>query len=406
LRNDPQQKRAEASSEALPPAHSSEETLRALPLSDGARLRHDEGACLPLRSDFGRCRACVGACPVRVLDVTIERVALAEGCLHCGRCVAACPTDALRLEGFELPRLPEGSGPLRVECAKVPAAQRASDGVCVPCLGGLSVGRLAALHDVAGARGVELIDRGWCGRCSAGGGEGNPVRGALEKVAMWLEALADPRPAPRLRTLPLPAELMPADIPPPRESVEEARLSRRQFFATLATDPTGRRRGARPMGGDGRAAFPASERRESPERRRLLDALDAAAERGGREVPSEFFPQVTSTGRCLDHRICSGACPTGALKVADAGGRADLTYDAATCIACGACARACPEGALAVREHGGERSPVVLATHSLRACGTCGETFTPRDGETVCMSCGKTQRFVGDAMSQLFGVRN
>jgi ferredoxin len=377
------------------------------PLNAGARLRLNEGACLPLRSDFGGCRACANVCPVKVLDVSVDRVALAEGCLHCGRCLAVCPTEALQLDGFDIDALPPGAEAIEIECAKVPAAERVAHSIEVPCLGGLSAGRLAALHEAAGSRGIALVDRGWCRDCSACGAEHHPAGAAREQVALWLDAVHDPRTAPQMRRRTLPIRLMPNEIPfPPAPADPGPALSRRQFFRTLASDPVGRSRRPTPMGGDGRAAFPASQRRESPERRRLLDALDAAAARGGTAVPAEFFPRVVNSGACADHRVCTAACPTGALKVVATEGAASLTFSSTACVGCGACARSCPEGALAVERHGGERAPTVVAHHAQTVCSSCGDVFTPRAGEAVCLACSKTQRFIGDAMTQLYGARN
>ena len=372
-----------------------------LTLNDGARLRLNEGACLPLRSRFGGCRACVTACPVQVIRVQVEQVTLADGCLHCGRCMAACPTEALQLDGFDLADLPQADRPLEIECAKVPAAQRTAHSVQVPCLGGLSVGRLAELHEAAGERGIALIDRGWCPQCSTGCGDGqHPASAAHERVVLWLESVRDPWPAPRWVERPLPKELMPAAIPAPVDTGPQ--MSRRQFFRTVAQDPVGRRRA--PMGSSGRAAYPASQRREAPDRQRLLAALERAAERAGAPLPAELFPRLTNRGACVDHRICTAACPTGALKVIETERAAALTFAAAACIGCGACTRACPETALALDAHGGERAPAAIAHHTQSTCSACGDVFTPRAGETVCLACSKTQRFIGDAMSQLFGA--
>lgn len=375
-------------------------------LNERARLRLAEGACLPLRSDFGQCRACESACPAQVIRVSVDAVALDDGCLHCGRCVAACPTDALQLDGYAF-TVPDGARatPLEIECAKVPAAARAPGAVEVPCLGALSIGRLAQLHEAAGDRGVALVDRGWCSDCSAGcGTRRHPAADVHERVVLWLESVHDPRAAPRWLPRPLPRSQMPASIPLPPAPVDEGpAVTRRQFFRSVAEDPVGRRRNATPMGGPGRAAFPVSQRREAPDRRRLLDALGRAAERAGSTLPAELFPRVANNGACVDHRVCAAACPTGALKVVAIEGSASLTFSAATCINCSACQRACPEGALSVDLHGGERAPTVVAHHMQQTCSQCGDVFTPRQGEALCIACSKTQRFLGDAMSKLFG---
>lgn len=384
------------------------ETAQVL-LKEGARLRLNEGACLPLRSHFGRCQACASACPVQVIRVEVEQVSLAAGCLDCGRCVAACPTDALELEGFDTPlELPAGNALVEVECAKVPRRERTPGAVEVPCLGALSVGRIAELHEAAGPRGIAFVDRGWCGHCSAGGGANrHPAADASNQVTLWLEAIGDPRPAPRWIYRPLSLERMPEGIPVPATPKDEGPVvTRRQFFRSVVQDPVGQRRKGSPMGESGRAAFPVSHRREAPDRRRLLAALDAAAERAHSAVPAEFFPRVSASAACVDHRICTAACPTGALKAVALGGTSSLTYLATACIACGACQRACPEGALTLEPHGGERAPAVIANHQEQICSACGDTFTPRAAETVCLACSKAQRFIGDAMSQLFATKN
>jgi ferredoxin len=381
------------------------ETRPLLALREDARLRLDEGACLPLRSHFGGCRACAAVCPVAVLSVSVEQIKLADGCTNCGRCVAACPNEALQIDGFEpLDQLPAGTEAIELECAKVPAALRSGDAIAVPCLGGISAGRLAQLNERAGGREVRLIDRSWCGQCKAGCSGEHPAKAAVDAVALWLQAIDETVPAPRIVSRALPPALMPADIPLAASAPDPgSALTRRQFFRTLAESPTGRPR--TPMGGNGRAAFPASTRRESPERRRLLDALNAAAERRGKDLPAEFFPRVANSGACADHRVCTAACPTGALQVVADDSAATLTFSAAACIACSACTRACPEGALSLDAHGGGPAATVLASHVQSICSACGDAFAPRAGETTCLACSKSQRFIGDAMSQLFGAR-
>jgi ferredoxin len=356
-------------------------------LRDGAALRLDEGACLPLRSKVGQCSACADACPAGVLRAGVAAIDLAEGCLDCGRCAAACPTEALSLEGYAIAATAHsGAGPLRIECWKVMRSRTGTEAVRVPCLGGLSTGRLLELWRAAGDAGLELMDRGWCAACSAGGGDCHPVQGSLDAARLWLEALGvEPWRLPRLVSRPLPAREMPEAIPAPEN---ERPVSRRQFLRALAAAPV-------PVGGPGAPAFPASARRESTERRRVLDALGAIAAERGTPLPDELFARVTNNGACADHRICTAICPTGALAVRALDGQAALEFDAEACIACGACERACPERALSLQAHGGVRERRIVAVHRPRRCTACGEQYTAKDEDDgLCTSCRKTRRFL------------
>lgn len=353
-------------------------------LREDAALRLDEGACLPLRSKFGQCTACADACPAGVLRASPAAVELSSGCLSCGRCAAACPTEALSLDGYAISAIPAlAAGPLRIECWKV-TRLRAAGAVRVPCLGGLSSGRILELWRAAGDAGLELVDRGWCGACAAGGGR-LPAEHALHTASLWLEAIGvEEERLPRLVSRPLPAREMPQDIPSPEA---ERPLSRRQFFRAMAAPL--------PVGAGGAPTFPAAERRESAERRRILDALDAAAAARGRALPDELFALLSNNGTCADYRICAAICPTGALAVRAAEGQAALEFDAEACIACGACERACPEHALALEPHGGRRERRVIAMHRPRRCSACGEAYTPKnEDEGLCLSCRKTRKFL------------
>jgi ferredoxin len=356
-------------------------------LRDGAALRLDEGACLPLRSKAGQCSACADVCPAGVLRAEVAAIGLDEGCLNCGRCAAACPTEALSLEGYGIAATARaGTGPLRIECWKVMRSRSGTEAVRVPCLGGLSTGRVLELWRAAGEAGLELVDRGWCGACSAGGGDRHPAQGSLDAARLWLEALGvEPERLPRLVSRPLPAREMPESIPAPET---ERPVSRRQFLHALAAAPV-------PVGAPGAPAFPASARRESGERRRVLDALGAIAAERGTPLPEELFARVTNNGACADHRICTAICPTGALAVRALDGQTALEFDAETCIACGACERACPEHALSLQAHGGARERRIVAMHRARRCAACGEQYAAKDEDQgLCASCRKTRRFL------------
>jgi Fe-S-cluster-containing hydrogenase component 2 len=387
-----------------------------LRLRDDRALLHEEGACLPLRSRYGGCRACADACPVGALQVSVDAVMLGAACFGCGRCTAACPTQALTLPDLgaldDAPAAMRPSSTLRIECRKVPAHQRASGTLTVACLGALTSGHLLACR-AAGIR-VEVVDRGWCQGCEAGGAPANAACGtgghaageAIQAANVWLEALGAPD-GPALVFEPLPAAERPTAIPPP-DTPMESRIDRRAFFREVVDRPAGRgRTAATPMGGDGRAAYPADRRQPSPERVRQLAAIAAIATAQGAPVPAELYPTLEVDSRCCDQRLCVALCPTAALAVRDGPGSARLEWDAGRCIACGTCVRGCPEGAMHLAAHGGSPGVRVVAEHARATCHGCGDAFTPAAGTAdgdpaLCPSCTKSRRFVDDARRQLF----
>jgi ferredoxin len=327
---------------------------------------------------------------------------LDAGCLHCGRCAAACPTGALSLPGLSAALVAGTSaGTVYVDCRKVPPRESPADAVRVPCVGAVSVGQWLALA----AKGGEVIalDRGWCRDCSAGGAS-HPAQAALtEACALLNEAGVPPTAMPRLLRRTLPAWQMPASIPDARS---ERRLDRRHFFAGLAGELAGvatAYRGA-PAGEPTptRATRPGQVR--ALERERRLAALATLAHRHGTRLPARLFPQIEISTRCRDHHVCASLCPTGALAAYADGGASGVRFDAFTCIACGACERACPEQALRLRAAGGDAVPtaaVVLTRHGRRECYDCGASFSAVAEESTCPSCRKSRA----AFAPFFGAR-
>lgn len=390
-----------------------------LPLRADRTLLHEEGACLPLRSRHGQCGACAAACPVQALEVSVAQVSLSDACTGCGQCTAACPTEALSLP--ELANLnvisdaepSQQPQPLVLECRKVPDALCAPGSEQVPCMGAVRASHLVAWS--AQGRQVRLMDRGWCQACDMGSradGKPHPAQASLELAGLLLQAVDCSAHLPVLVREELPLTQCPSALPPVIQPAEK--LGRRSFFRQALERPAGRTGSTTPtpMGGNGKAAYPADRRQPSPDRARLLGAMGVLAERSGHDLPAELYPQMQVSDSCCDQRLCVALCPTAALTVRDEGAHADLLFSSDRCIDCGTCVRACPTGAIQMQSVGGQPGVHTVFSVVRQPCTACGDIYTPNSDQleseapSLCPSCTKSQRFMDDARKQLFGGLN
>lgn len=379
------------------------------PVGDHAALQFNAHQCLRVRSRYSDCERCAQACPPRALHVNNERIELADGCLRCGRCSAACPTGALQTEGFAVsPSRATSTGPLYIDCWKVAASQSPCEGMCVPCLGGIALHDLVRWHVDSGSRQIVLVDRGWCGQCSAGSRANHPAQEVLDAARELLAGLGVVEQAlPRLERKPLPRGQMPAEIP---DTLAARPMNRREFFTGVTRDAV--RAIAPAVAGrrDERAEArrPGPARIEMTARLQLLAQVAMLSKRHRRSLPTELFPALRVSDACRNHNVCAAICPTGALHSYESeGGVAGIAFDSEACIACGDCTRACPEQAIELLALGdGEvpRGAAILTRWALRECHDCGYEFADPGSDTVCPTCRKTRELKHASFSQPFGA--
>lgn len=379
------------------------------PLREDHPLGLLEDACLPLRAPrYATCRACESACPAKAIRIGETGIHLDESCVRCGRCAAACPMGALWLPGFSMPDVPqENAMPLCVDCWKVPGKLSPERSVRVPCLGGLSLGRIIELVAMSGGRSLELLDRGWCSVCNAGSSPEHPVRTSLDQARSLLEAagLGTNR-LPRLRNLYLPPDLMPIAIPEP---VTETKMSRRGFFSAFTARAVGAIDKVKPLATGLEARRRRGFEREpmpSRERERLLRSMEQIGKFAGVTHPPRLFYRVEISDACNNHQLCASICPTGALGVYDQGSRTELVFETRLCIGCNECHSVCPSGALSVLpdSYGAlPDHPIRLTSFCENICSECGKAYTGKTGEDVCPQCQKRKYLVSSAFRSLFG---
>jgi ferredoxin len=395
--------------------------ISARPVSHYARLSEhpgpwaDPAACLTVRFPATACHACQEVCPVSVLEVDSDGIRLAEGCLRCGRCAAACPTHALSMPGWQVTLPDDPPAVLEVDCAKVPDHLRAPGSVQVPCLGGLSHSRLLQWVNAHSRGQIALMDRGWCRGCDAGGSE-HPATETVARVNRWLAAVGVPEDRHvRLTPDPLPIRHMAGEIPDP--SVRQT-VSRRGFLRQLAgqvavaaqgTDEHLERTGE-PAPVDGSARIHPAERIAI-----LARLSEASGDRAG-TLPADLFHTASiDADRCRHDTICARSCPTTALRVWHGGGDTGVQFDPSACIGCGECERLCPQQAIRVRPGDPQESavaPLTLSRHTQRVCGHCHSSFVAGDRQwsdedlPICPACDKSQGLMASEFQRLFGRRD
>lgn len=360
------------------------------PLAGDAYVSLMPPACLALRAGAPACRACAQACPVHALEVNADGPRLRADCLHCGRCAAACPSGALRAQGFADALPATGPAGVELECRRAPQAAQA---LHVPCLGGLSVTRLLSWWLAAGDRPLGLVDRGACASCPAGG-DGFAARESLLQANRWL---ADCGLAPQ-RWIRLRLDTSAALAPYRREPIAAPALSRRDFLRRVSTDIATHEAAASPPPGP--RALVRLEPAPLPERERLLQLLQAIADRHGRDLPARAWPSITVNAHCTDDGVCVGVCPTGALQRREHDDATALTFDAARCVSCRRCEDVCAPHALQLGI-GGSAGLSIVHRRPTRECLHCGAPVIAAPGAALCPRCNAGQGLA----RAVFGMR-
>lgn len=375
------------------------------PLGSARSLDFLPQACLGLR--FGRqtCARCETACPVQAIRLDESALALHEHCVGCGRCVAACPAGALRAKGFDMLPAATMTTAVAVECWKVSPENGKPGSFRVPCLGGLTKSALLTL--LLGAQGnpVRLLDRGWCRNCAAGGGQDHPAEALVAEVGRILDKLgAPPAWRPQIINAPLPARLMPVDIPPP---MSQQAFSRRGFFKALLTETVDAVAHASAWQDKVEATARGMDRVHPAgfESRRIASLIMQLAQRTATQPSAAWFPSVELGPSCCNHGICAAACPAGALRRYEDGEVSGVQFDPALCLACGVCMTVCPEHAVRLlpegnRDHSVE--PVRLNRYVQTACPACGKNFSKTSQSQLCSGCERRRRMGESLFGTLF----
>ena len=346
--------------------------------------------CLNSRFKNVGCTLCAEECPAKAITLENGLPMLSEpDCIHCGACLAICPTDVFS----QFPAIEDAliktvgtvaTREVALVCSAHPnaAASRAPVSTVVEhkhCLASLTVDRLLVLCDTM--TGTLWLDDTPCATCAIGATHeqlhrtvlaANTLLGAAGRANNVQLLAGHSEPLPERAT---PATAIDGSQPP---------LSRRALFSLPRQRAAETRRHhdetVAPPSGSG---IPVAERlphRVPPSRRRLQQWWSTVPPAPAQELATATIPYANvevDAAICSACGLCSRFCPTGALPFEARGDTFELAFQAALCIGCNICTLACPSGAvhlgatLSVAVLTAE-APVRVASGALVACITCG----------------------------------
>lgn len=288
--------------------------------------------CLRRRLSTCTCSLCLDSCPAGALSFHQGQVRLDRGkCTDCLSCVAVCPNEALATNWT----LEEMLRSVRKLSAKQPVvacsrqSRRSADEITVPCLAIFGWEDMVAL----GRSGCPSIafDISACRNCEnfqAAERFLNIFRRVTERAAPILTtelALIDNKGTAPVR-----------EAPDRRAFLAEfrARISFiSQLSPSMAQPPHAQKAG-----------------RCLPQRVRIIERIITDAQEEERENLHALCTHklIVDPVACTRCPLCTGMCPTGALRIAGTGTEKQLLFSGTRCSGCGLCLSFCRRNALSL----------------------------------------------------------
>ena len=291
--------------------------------------------CLRKRLNSFACRSCVDSCAAGAITLRGRAIDFEPGaCTGCMLCTTACPNDAFTFSGFDAgsPGFLKAAAELTV--ISCPRQERLhQEERRIPCLGGITVEHLLALALEPTGRAVTALNVSSCTTCENSRG----VKRFLHRLAR-LEEEAGSLFKRKCIVITEKKELNPLLEP-----------SVRRLFLTSLKDTL-----LTTIGSPFSFSFdspPQAERtsRRIPVRVRLKKKLLERLEPEQRESLSALLDhRLDVSGACNLCPLCTGICPTGAIRVVRIAGHKELTFDTTLCSGCGLCVSFCKKKALSL----------------------------------------------------------
>ncbi len=298
-------------------------------------LHFAQQACLRTRCNKNQCQSCLDECTTGALAINNRLISFnAEKCSACMRCVAVCPGAAFvtDLDFISiLKKIQQNNQIFVLSCKKEQIFENQG---FIHCLGALSLLLLAALNSLA--KELILVDTTMCGSCINSH--------CRDKIKKSLEQLQD-----KVSVAGKPVQI--------RLISEESRLpfidkqtAKRFFLKEAGGVIVELGKEALNKVSTKKKVLQQEKHKEPPVNSVVLQfAYDHCKDLKQREILLSFFHLVTIDAKCTLCPLCSGMCPTGALKRVRDDGEKQLVFRSGDCSGCGLCQDFCKKKAILVK---------------------------------------------------------
>lgn len=355
----------------------------------------ESSLCVKVRWRRAECDRCLAACPTQ--GIRIGQTVQVENCVLCGLCMVQCPTGVFTLQensdgGILLTaqKLVARWASLVFSCERSPRSiTRRPDRVAVRCAGRVSPELLVAALSLGAQVAYLYLDPAVCAHCWGERAEQAAKTAALKAQAI-LAACGSEHKVVLTRRPPPPLPWRGARGPAAAGGVDEGKRALLKAVKGISAKTILK------------AVLDASGREKDftwthslPQRRRLLLEALARLCPAGAPAPDMTLPWagLNLVGGCTFCGACVPLCPSGALEVEERNGEGRLWFYPARCTSCGLCLTCCPEGALSYGPNpelkyflNGERQ--LLGAATARRCAVCGRSYLCTDpAQNYCATC-------------------
>ena len=310
-------------------------------------IRFKQMACLRSRFNKNDCRACLNECRSGALELNGRTISYDTGkCTGCMRCMAVCPNDAFTAD-IDMLHLLKKIQKQKLVVLSCRNKEQFFPHERIQCIGALSEPLLASMNSLA--KGKIFLDVTQCNSCSNAH--------CLDSIKNSLRTL-------RANETEADSTFKVKLVPDEDQFPEvDAKQSRRFFLkgTSRAIADFGIETCSKAIENNDTKK---EESRKGPVKNSLFlqFAMDNTADAEERKNLEPFFYSIEADELCNLCPVCSGMCPTGALKRVTEDGKKHLVFKSSDCSGCGLCRDFCKKQALSVSRGfaGNTREPLQL----------------------------------------------